>query len=245
MFIILEKYTDVLNKVKYAEIITVKRDMENEYFQNILKINKHYQCFMHDINSYFNSFRQLAVTGENNKIIEIIDELKGKIDKETTGVIYCDSPVLNAVLLERISKAKECGIDLNIFVEKFIKTDFLSDADIISMFGNLLDNALEASLKCDTGNKKVNVKLFMGTNFFLIFHIENTFSVSAKRDGNRLLSTKDDEKTHGLGIGIVSNLAEKYGGSLTLEEKGDIFITTLAISTFTDKCDANFGTQSV
>jgi two-component system sensor histidine kinase AgrC len=136
-------------------------------------------------------------------------------------------------------------VALFIFVEKFIKTDFLSDADIISMFGNLLDNALEASLKCDTGNKKVNVKLFMGNNFFLIFHIENTFSVSAKRDGTRLISTKDDEKTHGLGIGIVSNLAEKYGGSLTLEEKGDIFITTLAISTFTDKSDANFGTQSV
>lgn len=245
IFIILEKYTDVLNKVRYAEIITVKREMENEYFQNILKINQHYQCFMHDINSYFNSFRHLAVTGDNNKIIEIIDELKGKIDEETSGVIYCGSPVLNAVLLERISKAKEYGIVLSIFVEKYIKTDFLSDADMISMFGNLLDNALEASFKCDTGNRKVNVKLFMGTSFFLMFHIENSFSVSAKRDGTRLLSTKDDKKPHGLGIGIVSNLAEKYGGSLTLEEKGDIFITTLAISTFTDKCDANFGTQSV
>lgn len=234
IFIILEKYTDVLNKVKYAELITVKRDMENEYFQNILKINQHYRCFMHDINSYFNSFRRLAIKGENEKIIEIIDELKGKIDEETSGVIYNGSPVLNAILVERVSKAKECGIALSIFVEKFLKIDFLSDADMISMFGNLLDNALEATLKCSPDNRTVNVKLFMGTNYFLIFYIENSFSVSAKRDGSRLISTKVDEKHHGLGIGIVSDLAEKYGGSLTLEEKGDIFVTTLSISTFSD-----------
>lgn len=234
IFIILEKYTDVLNKVKYAELITVKRDMENEYFQNILKINQHYRCFMHDINSYFNSFRRLAIEGENGKIIEIIDELKGKIDEETSGVIYNGNPVLNAILVERVSKAKEYGISLSIFVEKFLKLDFLSDADMISMFGNLLDNAMEAALKCEPGNRTVNVKLFMGTNYFLIFYIENSFSVSAKREGSRLISTKADEKHHGLGIGIVSNLAEKYGGSLTLEEKGNIFVTTLSISTFSD-----------
>ncbi|WP_026890722.1 sensor histidine kinase [Lacrimispora aerotolerans] len=245
IFIILEKYTDVLNKVQYAELITVKRDMENEYFQNILKINQHYQCLMHDINSYFNSFRLLAINGENKKIIEIIDELKGKIDEETSDVIYCGSPVLNAVILERVSKAKEFGVTLSIFVEKFIKTDFLSDSDVISMFGNLLDNALEASSRCKQGNRVVNAKLFMGTNFFLIFYIENTFSISAKREGTRLLSTKADDKHHGLGIGIVSNLAEKYGGSLTLEEKGDTFVTTLAVSTFSDKSNANIGTQRV
>lgn len=234
IFIILEKYTAVLEKLKYAELITVKKDMENEYFQNILKINQHYRCFIHDINSYFNSFRHLAIKEENEKIIEIIDQLKGKIDEETSGVIYNGSPVLNAILVERVSKAKECGIVLSIFVEKFLKLDFLSDADMISMFGNLLDNALEAALKCSPDNRTVNVKLFMGTNYFMIFYIENSFSISAKREGSRLISTKADEKHHGLGIGIVSNLAEKYGGSLTLVEKGNIFVTTLSISTFSD-----------
>lgn len=245
IFVILEKYTDILNKVKYAELITVKKDMENDHFQNILKINEHYRCFMHDINSYFNSFRILAIEGQSNKIVEIIDELRGKIKEETSGVIYSENPVLNAILTERLSKAKEYEVELNIFVEKFLKINFISDADLISMFGNLLDNALEAAAKCNPGNRSVDVKLFMGTNYFLIFHLENSFAVSIKKAGTRLLSTKADPKHHGLGIGIVLNLAEKYGGSLNLEEIEGVFITTLTVSTFVEGYSANFGTQNV
>lgn len=242
IFIILEKYTDVMNKVKYAELYTIKKDMENEHFQNVLKINEQYRCFMHDINSYFNSFRLLALDGENEKIVKIIDELKGEIQEKTTRVIYSSNPVLNAILSERISKAKEEGITLSLFVEKFLKIDFISDADMISMFGNLLDNALEAALKCSPGNRSVNVKLFMGTNYFLIFHIENSYVEMTKKEGTRLISTKQDSKHHGLGVGIVKSLAEKYGGTLNLDEKEDLFVTTLSISTCVGKQSVNFGT---
>lgn len=245
IFIILEKYTDVVNKVKYAEFYTIKRGMENEHFENILRVNERYQCYMHDMQAYFNSLRILAINEENKKIVEVINELKGKIQEETNTVIYSECPVLNAILSERESKARDEGVEISIFVEKFLKTDFISDADKISMFGNLLDNALEAAAKCTPGSRKVNVKLFMGTDYFLILYIENSYSVSAKRVGSRLLTTKESSGRHGLGVGIVMSLAEKYGGSLSLQEKGDIFVTTLSISTCAEKQRANFGTQRV
>lgn len=234
IFIILEKYTDVMNKIKYAELYSVKRDMESEHFQNILKINDHYRCFMHDVHSYFNSFRLLALNGENDRIVEIIDELKGKIQKETNLNIYSSNPVFNAILSERVIKAKELEIELSLFVEKNIKLDFISDADMISLFGNLLDNAIEAAEKCEIGKRNVRIKVFMGTNYFLIFHIENSYSVKVKKAGEKLLTSKNDSKHHGLGIGIVMSLAEKYGGSLNLIQKDDIFLTTLAVSAFVD-----------
>ena len=234
IFIILEKYTDMMNKIKYAELYSVKRDMESEHFKNILKINDHYRCFMHDVHSYFGSFRLLALNGENDKIVEIIDELKGKIQKETNIAIYSSNPVFNAILSERITKAKELEIELSLFVEKNINFDFISDADMISLFGNLLDNAIEAAEKCEVGKRNVNIKVFMGTNYFLIFHIENSFCVKVKKAGDKLITSKSDSKHHGLGIGIVRSLAEKYGGSLNLIQKDDLFLTTLAVSAFTE-----------
>lgn len=48
IFIILARYTDVMNKIKYAELSTMKRDMEKDNFENILKINEHYQRYIHD-----------------------------------------------------------------------------------------------------------------------------------------------------------------------------------------------------
>lgn len=44
------------------------------------------------------------------------------------------------------------------------------------------------------------------------------------------MTTKKEKQFHGMGIGIVKRLAEKYGGTLMLEEKGSNFITTLIIS---------------
>ena len=245
IFIILERYTSVINKIKYAEFYMIKRDMENEHFENILKVNDRYRCYMHDMQSYFNNLRILAMNGENKKIVEVINGLKGKIQEEISTVIYSSSPVLNAILSERVSKAKEEGVKLSIFVEKNLKVDFISDADMISMFGNLLDNALEAAVKCSPENRIIKVKLFMGTTYFLIFYIENSYIITAKKEGAHFLSTKEDSKHHGLGIGIVATLAEKYGGFLNLEEKDDIFITTLTISSCIGESNANFGTQHV
>lgn len=245
IFIILEKYTDMMNKIKYAELYSVKRDMETEHFQNILKINDHYRCFMHDVHSYFSSFRLLALNGDNNKIVEIIDELKGKIQKETNVVIYSSNPVFNAILSERVSKAKEHEVELSLFVENNINLDFISDADMISMFGNLIDNAIEAAEKCESGKRNVKIKVFMGTNYFLIFNIENSYNVRIKKDGDRFLTSKADSKHHGLGIGIVMSLAEKYGGSLNLVQKEEVFVTNLTISAYSGDQNANFGTQRV
>ena len=59
---------------------------------------------------------------------------------------------------------------------------------------------------------------------------KNSFLVSVQWEGEELLTTKKEKQFHGMGIGIVKRLAEKYGGTLMLEEKGSNFITTLIIS---------------
>ena len=242
IFIILEKYADGMNQVKYAEFSIMKREMEKEHFETVLKLNDRYRCYMHDIKTYLNSLKILALNGEDKKIIDIINGLGGEIQAETGIVLYSGNPVLNAILSERDLKAKEERISLTIFAEKFLKTDFISDADMISMFGNLLDNALEAAVKCSPENRRVNVKLFMGTTYFLIFRVENSFVGEVRREGSRLLSVKKDSKHHGLGIGIVKNLAEKYGGALNLENTENVFVATLTISTCMDGKSANIGT---
>lgn len=241
IFVILEKYADGMNQVKYAEFSMMKREMEKEHFETVLKLNERYRCYMHDMKNYLNSLRSLAFNGENEKIIEIINSLSGEIQSETSIVLYSGNTVLNAILSERVSKAREENILLTIFVEKFLKTDFISDADMISMFGNLLDNALEAAVKCSLENRSVDVKLFMGTEYFLVFRVENSYIGEVNYKGNRFLSLKKDSGYHGLGIGIVKTLAEKYGGALNLEYKENLFVATLTIAACTDEKGANIG----
>lgn len=230
MFLILEQYTVVMNRIKAEELHKAKQEMEEERIQSILRLNESYRCYMHDVHAYFNHLRMLALEGKNQEIVEVIDDVEGKVQEETKESLYSGNSILNAILAEREMKARRSGINMNIFVENFLKIDFISPADMISMFGNLMDNALEAALKCEEGRRNIDVKFFMGNRHMLVMHIENNFAENLKRRGDRLLTSKRDVGQHGLGIGIVKKIAEKYGGALGTETRGNIFAATLTIS---------------
>lgn len=230
MFIILERYTVVMNRIKTEELQMTKQEMEEERIQNIIRLNENYRCCMHDMHSYFNHLRILALNGQNEEIEGVIDGIEGKIQEETKEGIYSGNSILNAVLSERAEKAKRSGIRMNIFVENFLKMDFIAPADMISMFGNLIDNALEAAMKCTKENRAVDVKLFMGNCHMLVLRVENHFAETPKRSGENFLTSKRDAGRHGLGIGIVKRTAEKYGGTLGIETQGTLFAATLTVS---------------
>lgn len=232
IFIILGKFNEALNRIKHAEINEMKKDMENNNYESILKINSVYREYMHEMRKYFNSFRNLATEEDTERIINIINELEGKMQTKGSSIIYSGNSVLNGILTEKMGIARENGIELTIFVEPFLNVDFISDGDMISMFGNLLDNAVEAAMKCKAGERKADIKLFMGSDYFLVLQIKNSYIEAACRAGGLLLSTKKEAQCHGLGIGIVKKLAERYGGTVELEEGEGEFTTILMLSVY-------------
>lgn len=235
IFIVLEKYKGIMNFAKYEEMSHLKQALEDDGFQNIARLNKHYRNYMHEIHLHLAQIRALASKEQHGKIIEIVNGLEEGIQMGESNIVYNSNEILNTILEERVLKAQKNGIALSIFVEAFLNVDFISGADMISMFGNLLDNALEAAAQCESSNRNVDVKMFMGNRYTLVLYIKNSFTVPAKREGDRYLTTKKEKELHGLGIGIVNRLAEKYGGNLLLEDKGKNYITTLSISTVKNK----------
>lgn len=230
IFIVLAKYKGIMNLAKYEEMAGLRQALEEDEFQNITRLNRLYRDYIHDMSSYLMQIRSLASNKQHQKIMELVDELEGEVRTGESNIVYNANEILNTILAERSIRAKNKGIELSVFVESFINVDFISSADMISMFGNLLDNALEAAETCETGHRKVDVRLFMGNRYMLVLYIKNSFAVPAQREGEKLLTTKKEKQFHGLGIGIVNRLAEKYGGTLLLEEDGENFITTLSLS---------------
>lgn len=230
IFIILAHFTDAMNRVKAAELSALKKDLEISNFENIEKMNIVYRKYMHDVHKYFNQIRYLAKAGENETIVNIIDGWEKGLASEKP-ILYTGSAVLDSILTEYSKKAGERDVEFSVSAEDNIKLDFISDTDKIPLFGNLLENALEAASKCDKNNRKIQIRLFMGSEYILVFQVKNTWIMDAEKEGMRLLSTKKNAGNHGLGVGIIRELAKKYEGNLELEELEEWFRATLMLST--------------
>ena len=102
----------------------------------------------------------------------------------------------------------------------------LSSYDMNILLGNLMQNAIDATEKCK--EKYIDVLIRYDRNCIFI-------KISNPYDGERLvkdgeyITTKNEEKNHGLGIRSVKKIVEKYDGSIFFTEERGEFIVKLVL----------------
>lgn len=232
VFIILIKYAYILEKSKLAEMYIVKLDLEKKHYEKQEKSNERIRRFLHDDSSKNNNFRRLLMEGKSEEVIKIIDSIEGEKRTEIISTRYSSIPIFNAMLLERVESCRDKHIQIDVLINQTISLEFINPYDMMSMFGNLLDNAIEAAEKCTPGMRYVTVKLDNGGRDEIVFRIQNSFICQLKKHKGNILTTKNDKSVHGYGIGIVKMLANKYNGELELIERGEMVETILILSTW-------------
>ena len=89
----------------------------------------------------------------------------------------------------------------------------LHSFDLNVVLGNLLDNAMEAAVRTEEKELKIAMKLEKG---ILFIHIRNSCQGIADGRVERLETTKEDALNHGIGLGNVQRIIEKYHGDMDL-----------------------------
>lgn len=133
--------------------------------------------------------------------------------------------IVDNIISKRSEKYRESGIEYELQVE--VPAGFKIDImELSSLMNNLLDNAEEALIKYrqESGEKGfIRMKSYIQGDEFVI-ETENSKSENScmHMQDERYLSTKE-EKGHGYGLQIIRNIAQKYEGSMELEDKGKSF----------------------
>ena len=93
-----------------------------------------------------------------------------------------------------------------------------------SLFGNVIDNAIEAVVKVEDERKK-NVNIIVkNVDSFISIRVDNYFAGNISFNKEGLPKTqKEDNGYHGFGIKSVKMITEKYGGDLSVFVDGEIF----------------------
>lgn len=95
----------------------------------------------------------------------------------------------------------------------------LDHGDIGVLYGNLVDNAVEACSKVPEGQRFVKIENKYQSGILLLVI---TNSKTGKKNKS-LKTTKKDNIRHGHGVQSVRKVVEKYNGTVSFTDKGDIF----------------------
>ncbi len=200
------------------QMISERRKQFNQSIANIDVIN--HKC--HDLKYQIQAL----------KTEEMSENRKKAIDELTNAVNFYDdffrtgNEILDTVLMEKSISCRRYGITFTAMADGN-KLGFMNPMDLYVMFGNALDNAIEAVREISETEKRIISVHLETKESLLILQIENTVShtVIFEKDGN-IRTTKDDPENHGFGIASIRQIVEKYDGSLALHADEQIFSLT-------------------
>ncbi|MDO4275520.1 MAG: GHKL domain-containing protein [Eubacteriales bacterium] len=148
---------------------------------------------------------------------EYLSEYKEKyLLPDTTSV--CDILPLNMLFQYYKRKAEETDVRLLITPVRFDKC-WIPVTDLAVLFGNLLENALEACGKLPDGPRYIHLRILRTADRISLL-CENTYDGTVSRFTDRMMSEK---KNGGIGILSIEGIVEKYGGRMKICSEGQIF----------------------
>lgn len=185
--------------------------IQHNYYLEKTKSEERVRSLYHDMKNHL-----LVLEGQGTDAAkQMARELRAQI-ADYEDYIHTGSPFLDIILRDKAEKARENHIAFSAAVD-FGGMDFIEPLDISTLFGNGIDNALEASEKLSEERRVILVKAGRIQNFFSLL-IENN-CLQENQDINtgnvRGRTTKGDSFLHGFGIPNMKKAAEKYGGQMT------------------------------
>lgn len=222
IFYAFEKYSEELYHTMQQDFIIYDQNRKLDYYTQVQELNDKHREFIHDTNRYIKTIGHLLNENKIQDAMNIIHDLNIELETNTTA-LYSNHAVLNSILSRKKAAASIQHIDMDIYVEPNIRFGEASDIDLITILDNLLDNAIEASAKCQK-TRAIRIRIFLqNQESFSVIKISNSYVGELKRERNHFLSTKNTAGIHGVGLKSVEHTAEKCGGYLSCYTERNIF----------------------
>ncbi len=218
----------------YAQNISFLREQEQKDKIQIAQMNRQFDYYRekqkdeekvravyHDMKNHLLILQQKIDSPETAKMV---DNLKSQVEMYE-NYTHTGNDFLDIILKDKAEKAREKKIDLSVSVN-FSGMEFIEPLDVSTVFGNGLDNAIEASEKLPQEQRAILVKVGKVQNFLSVLIENNCLQESGSIKSH---SVGQDDFLHGFGISNMRKAAEKYGGQLTIKCENGRFTLKILI----------------
>ena len=175
----------------------------------------------HDLRHQLTAIRELTHEG-NSELIDYLDTLIDQIPKSEQK--FCENTIVNSVISHYHSICQVRGIELKMNLVVPECQNSISDSELCIIFGNLLENAVEACNRMKGGHRfiKLNSTFYHG---LLTITMDNSFDGTITKNGEHYLSSKRNE--YGVGLESIRTVTEKAHGGCQFMQKENIFLSSV------------------
>ena len=181
--------------------------------ENIDLINR--KC--HDLKYQIAALKKLRDEGSYDSAITSLEDSVMIYD----AIAKTGDDILDTVLTEKSLVCREHGIVLSVVADGSA-LDFLDPVDEYTLFGNALDNAVEAVEKLPENERRIDLQIRPAAGMTLL-KLSNPYSGTVITDGETLKTSKADSDYHGFGVRNIRSIAEKYGGIVKIDTADGVF----------------------
>ena len=196
----------VLNQLRYEEKKQYQISKENIELINL-------KC--HDLKN------QIHHIGNNETISPKTVEQISSLIRIYDTTVKTNNKALDIILTEKSLQCDKKNIKFTCIADGK-RLNFMSEEDIYSLFGNIVDNAMEAVEKEDESKRVIDISVKVKGQLLLV-SVRNYFSGKLSFSKGLPVSTKGDKRYHGYGMQSIKMIVEKYQGTLTITSKNDMF----------------------
>jgi len=192
--------------------------MEQAHYHTISRHIEETKAARHDLRHHLALVQAYAASGNIKKLEEYINQYIKSVP-EDMAIELCKNYAVNTIAHYYMDQAKKEKIKTDIHINLPESID-VADSDLCIVFGNLLENALEACRRHGELNPFITVSAALAGEYVVIA-VDNTFEGEIKQDKDIFLSSKREGK--GIGITSIQAVAEKYHGQTKFQFSHNVF----------------------
>lgn len=195
-------------------------ETQRNYYRERIKDEERVRSVYHDLKNHL----LVLESGQTTEAArQMAQTLRSQI-ADYEDYVHTGNEFLDIILRNKAANAREKQIDFSAMVD-FNGIDFMEPFDISTIFGNALDNAIEASEKLPEELRLITVRAESIRDMLVITVENHTLPDASPVEG----TTKKDRFIHGFGIPNIKNAVEKYGGQCSFRQENGTYLLKIII----------------
>lgn len=222
VFIMLSQITRQNQKITEVSLLELQVSQQKQALEHMdIMQNKIRQC-NHDHLNHMLCIQEMIKEKSYKEVDNYLNSLIQKNPEIMTPHVKIPDCFLRAVLTVKLEQCKQKNIAISLKTDD--NTPSCESSDLCILMSNLLDNAMEASIKVT--DPKIEIILSKKKDYYTII-VKNRIEQSVLKNNVMLKTTKKDKQWHGIGIQSIRGIVHRYHGMMEYYEKDDWFIANI------------------